>query len=360
MECKSNFMRSFRLKVWRTIPNMIVHFIDQGEMWTSSGYTIYKSIDNGVSFIRVVDLNVSFPASSLVKVRLFARAFRLGVRVLKKLKDGTLLVVADRKIFRLRDNKWKVTYFFRRGVGPLREGLCEDEKGNCYFGEYFLNNKRNTIVNLFKSRDGGKSWEVICSFSHIRHIHCVQYDPFSKTIWMGTGDRDKECFIGFSEDEGENWTIIGSGSQKFRTTSLLFTEDYVYWGMDTPARQSYIYRYVRKDGKIERLAPVSGPVYHSTILENGVMLFSTGAEGKSEGKSAAWDNRAHIWASLDGVRWEDLISWEKDSWPYILGYGRVFFAHCSKSRVLAFTTQCLKGNDNKSFIGYLFVEDENC
>jgi len=80
------------------------------------------------------------------------------------------------------------------------------------------------------------------------------------------------------------------------------------------------------------------------------MLFSTGAEGNSEGRSVAWDNRAHIWASLDGVRWKDLISWEKDSWPYILGYGRILFANGNhKCDNLYFSTQALQHVDNMSF-----------
>ncbi|MHA1705032.1 MAG: WD40/YVTN/BNR-like repeat-containing protein [Promethearchaeota archaeon] len=216
--------------------------------------------------------------------------------------------------------------------------------------ENFLNNARKHAVKLLKSTDGGRSWMTVNSFKGIRHIHCVQYDPYEKLLWLGTGDRDEESKIMFSEDEGESWISIGSGSQMFRTISLLFTENYVYWGTDTPARQSYIYRYRRKDGKIEQLAPVSGPVYYSTLLSNGIMFFSTGAEGRSEGISRAWDNKAHIWASIDGERWQSVMSWNKDRWPYILGFGRILFANGKDMNVLAFTTQCLKGVDNKLYI----------
>jgi len=331
---------------------MVVHQMTHEELWVSSGYAIYRSLDDGVTFNRVSDLDVSPATRFLGKFRLLSRALRLGVRCLRKLKSGTVLVVADRKVFRLRGDEGEVVHSFIRGLGPLREGVCEDDKGNCYIGEYFLNDKRKISVNLYKSVDDGCCWEIVNSFNNIRHIHCVQYDPFSGMIWMGTGDRDRECGIFFS-DGGESWIGIGSGSQIFRTMSLLFTEDYIYWGMDAPSRQSYICRYARKDRKIELLAPVNGPVYYSSILDNGIMLFSTGAEGKSEGKSAAWDNRAHIWASLDGAKWEDVVSWEKDSWPHIFGHGGILFAHGWKDRLLGFTTQCLKDSDHASFIGYL-------
>jgi hypothetical protein len=345
-----------KLTIQKVVPNMVVHHIDDEEIWTSSNYTIYRSKDEGDTFDKVADLPVSFAMQILGRFRLPSRAFRLGIRSLKKLGSGTVLIIASRKIFRLRDGKFEVVHSFQRGLGPLREGWCEDEKGNSYLGEYFLNNKRDASVRLLKSTDDGRSWETIRSLQHIRHIHCVQYDSFSGRIWMGTGDRDEESSISFSEDEGKTWTEIGSGDQMFRAVSLLFTKDHVYWGSDVPTRQNYIYRYGRKSGEIEKLAAVDGPVHYSAILENGIKLFATTAEGDSEGKSAEWDKKAHIWASENGTLWEDLISWEKDQWPYILGFGRVLFPHGQYKDNLYFTTQCLKKVDNMLIKAKLLVK----
>ena len=337
---------------------MIVHCVDDEEIWASSDYTLYRSKDGGMIFNKVTDLGVPLVIQVLGKSRLFARALRLGVRSLRKLKSGTILVVANRRLFCLRDGQVEVTYAFKKGLGPIREGWCEDNKGNCYLAEYFLNNdKRDTVADLLKSTDGGRSWRAICSLRNIRHIHCVQYDPFGNRIWMGTGDRDEESSISFSEDGGESWTEIGSGNQMFRTVGLLFTEDYIYWGSDTPTRQNHIYRYSRESGQIERLAAVDGTVLYSTTLGNGIKLFATAVEGNSEGKNPAWDRKAHIWASQDGTHWEDIISWEKDLWPYILGYGRVLFPHGQCGDTLYFTTQSLKGVDGMLTRAKLFVED---
>jgi len=334
-----------KLEIQKIIPNMVVHWVDREVIWTSSNYTLYITKDGGDSFNKVTTLKVPLWAHVLGKFRLPARAFRLGIRSLRILKIGTALVIADKKIFRLKDGELKVVHSFERGFGPLREGWCEDDKGNCYLGEYFLNNKRDAPVQLLKSMDDGQSWKVIRSLSNIRHIHCVQYDPFSQRIWMGTGDRDEESSISFSENGGESWAEIGSGDQKFRAVSLLFTEDYVYWGSDAPTRQNYIYHYARKTGEVERLAAVDGPVHYSTILKNGVKLFATAAEGNSEGKSAEWDKKAHIWASENGAQWEELMSWEKDIWPYIFGFGRVYFAHGQHGNNVYFTTEALRKVD---------------
>ena len=339
-----------KLVIRKAIPSMVVHCVDGEEIWASSYYTLYVSKDGGETFSKVTDIKVQPMMKMLGNSRIISRAFRLGIRTLRKLKNDAILVNANGKVLRLANERVEVVYSFEKGVGPLRDGWCEDEKGNIYIGEYFLNDTRKSAVKLLKSEDGGRSFQVIRSMKGVRHIHCVQYDPYEKKIWMGTGDRDEECSIQFSEDEGESWVDIGSGNQMFRTMSLLFMEDYVYWGTDTPARQSYIYRYMRRKGSISQLVPLNGPVYYSAVLENGVKFFSTGAEGNSEGKSAAWDTRAHIWASLDGIKWEDIISWEKDLWPHILGYGRVLFAHGQYSKdSVFFTTQCLKNVDNISF-----------
>jgi hypothetical protein len=339
---------------------MVIHQVVQGDIWASSNYAIYKSRDEGITFKEVAGLRVPLLTQMLGKFRLPARTFRLGIRCLRRLKSGTILIVADKKVFRLEDGEFEVVYSFNKGLGPLREGLCEDIDGNCYLGEYFLNNKRNAAVNLLKSEDDGRSWKIIRSLRHIRHIHCVQFDQFSGKIWMGTGDRDEECNISFSEDEGKSWSEIGAGNQMFRAVSLMFTEDHVYWGSDAPTRQNYLYRYVRRIGRIERLVAVDGPVYYSTCLNNSMKLFATTVEGNSEGRSAEWDKKAHIWASKDGTRWEDIASWEKDLWPYILGFGTVLFAHGQHNKdAVFFTTQCLKKVDNTSFCAVVRYENES-
>jgi hypothetical protein len=346
-----------KLVIIKTIPKMVVHCVDGEEIWASSNYTLYRNKDGETSFNKVIDLRAPLVMRVLGKSRLFTRALRLGVRSLRKLRSGTILVVANRKLLRLKGSKLEVVCSFRKGLGPLREGWCEDDEGSCYLAEYFLNNKRNSVSDLLKSSDDGQSWRVIRSLDNIRHIHCVQYDPFGKRIWLGTGDREDESSISFSEDRGESWNEIGSGDQMFRAVSLLFTEDYVYWGTDAPTRQNYIYRYGRDGGQIERLTAVDGPVHYSTILGNGIKLFATAAEGNSEGKNPEWDRKAHVWASQDGTHWEDIASWEKDFWPYILGFGMVLFAHGECRNNLYITTESLRGVDGVLFHAKLSVDD---
>lgn len=336
---------SLKLTIQKKFPNMTVHYIEQGGIWASSNYTLYRSKNEGLDFKTAFDLKVPLIVQIAVKFRPSTRLFRLGVRSLRKLGSGTFLVIADKRIFRLRNGQGQAVYSFPRGFGPIREGWCEDNKGNVYLGEYFTNGKCRYPVRLLKSTDDGQTWEVIRIWHHIQHIHFVQYDPFSSRIWLGTGDRDEESNISFSEDEGKSWTELGSGDQMFRAVTLLFTKDYVYWGTDAPTKQNYIYRYARKSGEIERMVAVGGPVNYSMSLKNGIKLFNTDVEGKSEEGITEWDRKSHIWASKDGIHWEDLIGWEKDSWPYKLGYGRVYFPHGQCGNTVYFTGEALKGVD---------------
>ena len=343
-------MTPLKLAIHRVMPNSEALWVNDKELWTSVNYIIYYTEAWDSEPQKIANLKTPFLTKELSKLRLATRALRLGVRSFLRLRSGTIIVVANKRLFRLNDNKLSIVYRFDRGIGPLRNGLCEDQKGNLYAGEYFLNNDRAYTVKLLKSMDDGKTWDVIQRMKGIRHIHAVQFDPYEGKLWMATGDRDEESRILFSEDEGASWKELASGSQKFRTVSFLFTDNYIYWGTDAPTIQNHIFRYGRNSKKIEKVANVNGPVYSSATTRNGVLLFSTGNEGKSEGRTAEWDRTARIWASKDGTRWQDLMRWDKDRWPYIFGFGRILFARGSSENIV-FTTQCLKGVDETTFIG---------
>lgn len=335
-----------KLEIQKKIPNFVVQYVDNNEIWASSNHTIFRSTIGVNDFKKFCSLPVPFYSRFAGSSNLLSRSLRLGVKSILKLKDGTILAIANKKIFRIKNGELSVVHSFDKGSGPLRKGWCEDNNGNCYFGEYFLNNKRNSSVKLFKSSDNGKKWDSIQAFENIRHVHALQFDPFSGNLWLCTGDRDDESSIMFSEDEGDSWVPIASGKQIFRTVSLLFTKKHVYWGTDAPSKQNYICRYSRDNGAIDKLAPVDGPVHYSINVGNQFKLFSTAVEGNSEGNSMEWDKDAHIWASMDANRWNSIIDWKKDSWPYILGYGKILFPNGqNNTNDLYLTPQALKTVD---------------
>ena len=86
-----------------------------------------------------------------------------------------------------------------------------------------------------------ETWDVVLEFDpensegdlKAYHIHVVAVDKYTGDIWVGTGDSGQSSRIIISQDNGETWKVIGAGSQDWRCLSIWFTEDYIYWNMDT-------------------------------------------------------------------------------------------------------------------------------
>lgn len=116
------------------------------------------------------------------------------------------------------------------------------------FAEYGTGNDEEMYV--WKTKNKGATWEKVFTKGarggngEIKHFHCVQVDPFTKDIWLASGDTDDEAKIWKSTDEGETWQELFSGSQQTRTLGFVFEKDVIYYGMDSPTKEfpSNIYR----------------------------------------------------------------------------------------------------------------------
>lgn len=116
------------------------------------------------------------------------------------------------------------------------------------FAEYGTGN--DVEMYVWKTKNKGATWEKVFTKGarggngEIKHFHCVQVDPFTKDIWLASGDTDDEAKIWKSTDEGETWQELFSGSQQTRTLGFVFEKDVIYYGMDSPTKEfpSNIYR----------------------------------------------------------------------------------------------------------------------
>lgn len=148
-----------------------------------------------------------------------------------------------------------------------------------YFAEYQL--KDNIPVHVFKGLNGGEDWKVAWRFeaNEIRHIHALQYDQYSKRVWIGTGDDDEKSKVMFTGDGFQSLKEIGKGAD-YRITSFAFTKEYLYWGTDSPKVSQKINRIVRnEDYKLELVKEVRDkPFYFSLVTNCGSIIFSTLSE----------------------------------------------------------------------------------
>jgi hypothetical protein len=310
--------------------SLIIQEIHGSEIWASNGYSIYKSSDGGNSFERqcVVPVHmVSYLSNSKILRNLVGIYKYMEFEVLN---SGTYLAFASGGIKRSQDKGRnfetvsELGYFgndmSREGRITLHQAITEDKQGNVYYGEYGMNPDREDVY-IWQSKDDGKTWEKYYTFKagRIRHIHALQYDSYSDSLWIGTGDSDKECIIGYFNKNDNSFQAISSGKQDSRAVSFIFTKDYVYWGKDSPDVQNFIYRYNRKLQVVEKIQAISGPAYYSTVLDTGQMFIGTTVEnGKGE-----WDNMIGIWKAGNGKQWKRVLSVSKKT--SIKKHGQVRF-----------------------------------
>ena len=71
----------------------------------------------------------------------------------------------------------------------------------------------------------------------------------TQKIWLTSGDLDEESAICTVDKSFGKINKEISGSQQTRAIKLLFDENYIYFGSDTPEELNHIYRFNKKQKK---------------------------------------------------------------------------------------------------------------
>jgi hypothetical protein len=304
-------------------PGLIARRVEpDGTIWATRGFALYRRPPGEHSFHFEARLPCPWNATALLhsaSVRSYLR--RHDVAQPFWLASGSLVVSSGgwlwrrarherrfRRVFRLR--------FWGRGVGRgiLDNGFVQLRSGRILFGEYFRNEGR-VPVRVYGSDDDGQSWRVMHEFpaGRIRHIHALLEDPYRGEVWLCTGDLDHESFLARSSDGGQNFDLVGGGSQMWRACCVLFTPEYLYWGADTSKHVEHrnIYRLRRSDAKPEPLQPVDGAVEFAARLEDDLFAFSTsrtGYEDAADPSPRLWvGHESGPWCSFGLGRWSEAL-----------------------------------------------------
>lgn len=307
-----------KIQVEAEFPWLALQFYDGFTLWATEHKYIYTSADLGRSWALAGRLcPKSAGARQAIMHELGASnthriLFRpSGISSLLVLRSDTVLAYCAPHIYRSNDHcvTFEIVHTLRQDPEPKRvhRNWCEDAAGAVYYGEYGL--RRLADSRVVGSRDDGRTWQTIYTFpcapasNSVRHIHAVQFDEYSGRIWVATGDKDAECRIGYL-DSDSRFITIGTGGQQWRTCTLLFTKDYVFWGADAPGGPCGVFRWSRSDRQLQKVADLHGPVLFSQLLGDGTLVVSTEIEGLGSGYVA-------VWFSRDGTHWESSMRLEK-------------------------------------------------
>ena len=288
----------------------------------------------------------------LAKSKLTRRFFRAEVTGLYQLKDGSLITIAKKGLFKWVPNSsgFKKCFSVTRGSKPLN--LCILPNGHIYFGEYFMNTEKKS-VRVFTSLDNGDNWAVAYTFAegNINHIHGLFYDKYTDRMWCLTGDRENECIIGYTEDEFKSFVEVFRGGQEYRTCQLFFYPDSFVYATDSQYMKNTINKVDRNTLVITPLQELQGTAIKGRQVGNASML-STTVEPSEINK----DTQSHLWFSHNGTNWKELFAAEKDCLPMFLQFGSLEFPNYQTDSLerICITGRALKGLDGKS----MFIESK--
>jgi len=288
--------------------NGVIQYIDSTRMIASRGFQLFESLDSGTSWTSLGTAPVAMHHRCRSWIPLLRRFCRAQIGNVVLLDESNLLFFAADKVWRY-DLETRRFLHSAPLVGRRPLTICRTGDSELYYGEYRRNFER-TPTHLWRTGDSGKSWEAVHRFTNIRHVHGVFHDPFTDSLWVTTGDDDEECGLWQSTDGGVTMTRIIGGSQQFRAVHLLFREDAIYFGSDTPREKNHLYRLHRKDHSVERLCEVDNSVFFATDV-GGTMCFSTACEQSDINRSPY----ASVWASTNGDDWSPIVRMTKDGWP---------------------------------------------
>jgi len=282
-------------------PGLVLQHDDGSSVWASLGYSIYRSVCGG-DFRRVARIRP--PLGEAWGGYLRSLRHRFGYQELIELwplDDDRLLVFAGGwvHLMELPGGRQRRTHRLRwygrgKGRGLMTFGLAGAADGSVYFAEY-VTEPGDRSTGIWRSRDSGERWELAFEFEpgQVRHIHTVHADG-DGSLWIGTGDRDEQCFVGRSGDGGSSFEWIGQGSQVNRACVFVGFDDVVLWPTDADFEQNHVVRWQRGTGEVTVDSELPDVTYYATRADGERALL-----GLAQGVAQAWvaykDGSAEAW-----------------------------------------------------------------
>jgi hypothetical protein len=286
-----------------------VEWAEPGALLLSRRDRLYRASAPGAPLTPVARFPVPRWRAMAARLRALQRLLRFFFYNVVRLPDGSLFASFDRELGVLRQGTFERLGGLSRACRVLRSACAVTPEGHVYLGEYSANPDRGPM-HVYRYVPGESAVEPVHRFppGAVRHIHGIYRDPFTGALWCTTGDRAGECQVLRSEDGFRRVEVVGAGDETWRTVSLQFTEDAVYYGTDAQFDRNHLYRLERRSGRRDVLGPVDGPVFYSHALGRD-LFFTVCAElcPSQVGRCAT------LWHVSEGDRLSPIRSFEKDA-----------------------------------------------
>jgi hypothetical protein len=298
----------YEVRAEEALGEFTVEWAEQGRFLLSRRNELFESDALRPPFRKLGSFPAPLWKRTASVLRLPQRALRFMYWNVLPLQDGSFFLTFAKNIGIHRNGAMELLGGLERPCRILRRGAALAADGSVYFGEYLLNRGRGAM-RVYRYAPGDDRVEIAHVFpaSAVRHIHGIFADPYEGGLWCLTGDVGDECRIMRTMDGFRTIDTIGGGDETWRSVSILFSADAVYYAMDAEFTQNYIFRIDRKSGERTRLTAVDGPVYYSHTM-GGDSYFAVTAELCPSQKGRA----AELWRVAPDGTCERAMTLEKD------------------------------------------------
>ncbi len=286
---------------------IIHHRSPDGSLWASSKRRILHKMRGGWDL--VAEFPRAYPRDLFDFSRPTARAMRADKCNLFVNKHGRVLAIRAGAVYALE--KGSLRFLFPiQGDCVLHRSISEDEQGNIYFGEYFMNPERRPVT-IWRVAPDLSTGEPACQLPDVRHVHGIFPDPNEKgTFWATVGDFAGECYLLRTRDGFRTIERFGDGSQVWRAVNLFFTREHVCWLTDSNLELNHACRMGRKSGKLETGREIDCSTWYGcTTMEGLHLAFTTVEHGP-----AILSNESSVLVSEDAFHWQKVYGFRKDFW----------------------------------------------
>jgi hypothetical protein len=347
-----------KLDIRRTCRGFFPHYFDGEWLIASRRNGLYRSRDLGQSWERIGRIYNGW-RRLLTYIRLVDRITDATLSNAARCREGDIIAIAGKNQRWLPKGSFDFLSVNNSPIDhkPFRRDLLRGPDGALYIAEYIFNfgehrgvNQREPVT-IYRCGDLQEGrWSPVYRFPKgtVRHVHALVNDTvIDGRTWVCTGDSDSESQIYYSDDGFESLHLFAADGQRTRTCDMLFTPEYVYWGVDSPIKQSGIIRKKRDGGEIEWLRDVPCPVYFASTNQQQQLFFTTCVEPGPSVKSS----RTEIYASHDGESFSSVFSLRADFMPQ---YSVIHFPKGTPpDNHLIFYSRATLRSENTLFVGRL-------